>query len=178
MIWLGLDLGSRMGWCIHNTTTKKTHWGREDWSKLPRVARVASFGAWLEHMLWKSIAEPVFPLPSAVAFEEVPGGMGSSTWVIQRQEGALITLCEKAEVPYVGVHNAELKRWAAGKGKAKKWEMREAAERWLIKKATERWPEKEAYAALVPPKLDEHEADAVLVCAWAAANVPDSEVLR
>lgn len=156
MIILGLDLGSTVGWCLHDTERPgETTYSHLDYSKLPRAERVVRFSGWL----YRAIASD---RPDRLAWEEVPGGQGSSTWVIQRQEGCCLHLCEQAVIPSLWVHQATLKSWAVGKGKGKvgKLEMRVAAEVWL-----QDWgcrPRAEA--------PNEHEADAILVTAWAIAT--------
>jgi len=144
---LGLDLGSKMGWCLL-WSDGRVDFGEEDWLKLPRRERLMKFGEWLTDKL---------PLVDAVVFEEVQTSFGSGSWVIFRQEGILTFLCRAK--PFFGVNPSTLKGFAVPGKKGTKAAMTEAAKKWLTEKGVD------------VPDLTDNEADAVCVVAWAVEHL-------
>ncbi len=158
MILLGIDLGSNSGWSRYDTVAQTVEWGRNDWGdqKLPPEDRVICFGEWLQR---EFIHQPI----KAVGFEQVDFARGKGAWVINRQEGVLQWLCRGRA--FVGVGVPELKKFATGKGNAKKPEMCEAALRWL----------RILGVSGKVAKLHDDEADAILVLCWMLENVYKGE---
>ena len=159
MTWLGIDLGSCTGWCILDIDSGWAWYGSRDLRKDAAVDRVVQFGIWLDAMLLEERWAGDPPKPNAIVYEESPGaGRGRSLWIVHRQEGVLMYLAKG--IPYLGVINTELKKWATGKGNATKEMMIEAAIQKLD--AIGGW------AFQIP---NEHEADAILAAFWAAETV-------
>ena len=143
---LGLDLGSKMGWCLL-WKDGKVEWGENDWLELDRRERLMAFGEWLKDKL---------PLIDAVAFEEVQTSFGSGSWVIFRQEGILTYICR--DIPFFGVNPMTLKAFVCKGKRGTKAAMTAAAQAWLSDRGIE-------------AELTDNEADAIMVAVWASENL-------
>lgn len=142
---LGLDLGSKMGWCL--LSEKGISWGEENWLKLPRDERVIRFGEFLQDKL---------PLVDVVCFEEVQTSFGAGSWVIFRQEGVLRYVAR--DLPFFGVNPSTLKSFAVPGRKGTKALMMDAAKIFLRNRG-------------IDAELRDNEADALCLCFWALKNV-------
>lgn len=142
MTILALDLGTTVGWASLDDSGALT-WGHVQLQG-DEGERYAAFRRWLLARLAELHGD------GFVAFEEVRFNRGRS--YIPGQIAILMAVCVEADVAYVGVGVPELKRWATGKGNAKKPAMVAAARRWAR------------------TDLTDDEADALLVARWAHEN--------
>lgn len=178
MIWLGLDLGSVVGWCMVDTESWQVWWGHEDFTKYEPAERVVQFGLWLDWFLVEGYdgTGPIpdnmpkdLPYPTHVAWEEPKGeSRRGQLRVTYRMEGVLLWLAR--HLPALGVHPSTLKQWATGSGNATKTQMRDAAIKTVCAwAALERG---RPVGTVIPSPADRtpsegDEADATMVAAWA-----------
>lgn len=139
---LGLDLGRTTGWCV-TFSTAPIEWGEwklggEHGEAITELCGVVS-AVIEDHMV------------GLVAWEEPGFFRGPNSIFHPRLEGALILTLERLGVSYVTVPVSTLKKWATGKGNAKKPDMIRSAK----------------YSV---GDVSEHTADAVHVARWAAES--------
>ena len=148
---LGLDLGSVPAYCLI-WGDGRIEWeqlgGPKGWLGYPRHERVIRFGEFIQDKL---------PLVDVVAYEEVQTSFGYGSWVIFRQEGALLYLAR--EIPFFGINPSTLKKFAVPGRKGTKALMMDSARLFLKNRG------------LDPGELTDNEADAILVAAWALKNL-------
>jgi crossover junction endodeoxyribonuclease RuvC len=144
---LALDPSGTVGWAVT--------WERRaavlDTYKLQgthRAERLNDYRRWLTDKVDARHASP-----DLVAFEEPIAFRGAGTVFLAGLCAVTEMVCEEARVPFASVHVSTLKKFATGKGNAKKPDM--------IRAATE----------LLGHAVNEHEADAYFVARWARENV-------
>lgn len=152
---LTLDCATRTGWATNAGGGVES--GYQDFP-IPRGASIGTrwihFRTWLADLLDRT-------QPDLVIFEQPFVGTMKSGTAAEVAYGMVTRVQEIAEsrkIDYRPVHNAVLKRFATGKGNAKKPAMMAAA--------TARFGRTIA---------DDNEADALLMLAWADAGMPEQE---
>lgn len=146
MIILSLDVATKTGWALMSSGNVLES-GVEDFSRKRGESSgmmFLRFRKWLEFVLkW-----PVeFDL---VVYEQSHFRGGAATEICVNLTGRVQECCAEHGIEYATVHTATLKKWATGHGKASKEDM--------IKRAKE---------ILKRDPIDDNEADAVLIGAWA-----------
>lgn len=150
--YLAFDLGTKCGWAILDGRGKRQSSGVLNLKPTPHEGkgmRVVRFQNALPELLACG--------PRVVAFELVARHAGTTAaHVYGALMGALQAACERAEVPYVGIPVATIKKHATGKGNAGKALMMSSAVR--------RW-------GLGTWGQDDNEADALWVAECAREGV-------
>ena len=143
---LSLDCATRTGWAlIKNGQVYES--GVQDFSKKRGESNGAMF---LRFRNWLStVMEGV----SFCVYEQAHHRGGAATEICVNMTGRVQEACAERNIEYATVHTGTLKKWACGHGKADKADM--------IKKATE---------ILGRAPIDDNEADAVMMGAWASAE--------
>ena len=115
---LALDIATKTGW---RTETSSGVW---DFSKSKRGD---SYGMRL--IRFKSSVKEILDLEEIdiVVYERPAGMFKSSIIVASEMIGVLIALCEEREIQYTAYSATEIKKFATGKGNAKKQDMIDAA---------------------------------------------------
>lgn len=141
MVILGLDCGTKTGWCLMEDG-KIIASGIEDFSKKRGESNgfmFLKFRNWLNYIL-------SYHKPNIVVYEQAHHRGGAATEIGVNLTGRIQEVCTNLEIEYAPVHTATLKKFATGNGRAKKSEMMNAA-----KKLLGRDP------------VDDNESDAVLI---------------
>ena len=145
---LAIDTGLKTGWCIvRNGRIYES--GVQDFSKRrgeSNGAMFLRFRSWLAEILLK---EPI----GFVAYEQSHHRGGAATEIGVNLTGRIQEACAERGIEYSTVHTATLKKWACGYGKADKGQMMARAVTYLGRNP-----------------IDDNEADAVLISAWAWEN--------
>ena len=115
---LALDIATKTGWC---TETSSGVW---DFNKQKRGD---SYGMRL--IRFKSSVREILELEKIdiVVYERPAGMFKSSIIVASEMIGVLIALCEERQIQYTAYSATEIKKFATGKGNAKKEDMIKAA---------------------------------------------------
>ena len=115
---LALDIASKTGW---RTETSSGVW---DFNKQKRGD---SYGMRL--IRFKSSVREIFDLEKIdiVVYERPAGMFKSSIIVASEMIGVLIALCEERGIQYTAYSATEIKKFATGKGNAKKQDMIDSA---------------------------------------------------
>ena len=141
---LSLDCATRTGWAlIKNGQVYES--GVQDFSKKrgeSNGAMFLRFRNWLSRMIDLNVDFVVYELSHHRG--------GAATEIGLNLTGRVQEACAEKGIEYSAVHTGTLKKWACGHGKADKEDM--------IKKATE---------LLGRAPIDDNEADAVMMGAWA-----------
>jgi len=148
MIILGLDTGTKTGWCLLKDG-KIVESGVQDFSKLRGESNGAlflKFRTWLNHILQEQRVK-------FVAYEMAHHRGGAATEICVNLTGRVEEVCHELGIEFTGVPSMTLKKWATGKGNADKSRMIEVA-----KSALDREP------------IDDNEADSVLLAMYGYAN--------
>lgn len=117
---LALDLGTQVGWVLGDVRSVLAA-GREDFSPgryESGAMRFVRFRRWVEEMA----------AGADIVVTEEPGFVKyvQASQVLTGMYTLLVTFCEEHGIPVVTVPVSTLKRWATGKGNAKKNAMRES----------------------------------------------------
>jgi len=147
---LGLDLASKTGWALLEGSGILSG----TWDCSPRRGDSTSMRLIYLRAQLRRIATEA---PALVVYEAAlaHGGPGSQAAAIAHEmAGVLKTWCHDEGLPFHAVHVSTLKKWATGRGNAKKPEMVAAAE-----------------AALGRKVGDDNEADAVHLARYGASVV-------
>ena len=146
---LGLDCGTKTGWAITRNDGSIWESGVQDFSKRrgeSNGAMFLRFRNWLHELMTHCQLE-------FVAYEQAHHRGGAATEIGVNLAGRVQEQCAALGIEYAAVHTATLKKWATGSGRAEKSQM----------------------IAKVQPMLgrapiDDNEADAVMIAAWAWEN--------
>ncbi len=154
MLILGIDSGTKTGWCLFDSLRKKViESGVEDFSKQRGEGNgmlFLKFRTWIGQILDIGGGKERIGM---VIYEQAHHRGGYATELCVNLTGRIQEESEKTGVPYATVHTSTLKKWATGKGNAGKAEMIEAAKRLLGRKP-----------------IDDNEADAVNLAAYGSSR--------
>lgn len=142
---LGLDVATKTGWCLMRDGQVYES-GVQDFSRRrgeSNGAMFLRFRTWLNSLIDQ--AEP-----KIVIYEQAHHRGGAATEIAVNLTGRVQEACAEQAIEYATVHTATLKKWACGHGKADKGQMMARAVTYLGRKP-----------------LDDNEADATLIAAWA-----------
>lgn len=118
---LGLDLGTRFGFALAN------HLGFIEESGWYNTKRSGESEGMARLRFKRALVDMVKAMEPTLVYYEIPGAFkGHGGKVIFRQIGILEAELTEMKVPYGGVHLATLKKFATGRGNAKKDDMRAA----------------------------------------------------
>lgn len=118
---LGLDLGTRFGFALANEHGEVIESG---WYNTKRSGESDGMA---RLRFKRALLDMIEAMDPTCVYYEIPGAFkGHGGKVIARQTGILEAELTELEVPYGGVHLATLKKFATGKGNAKKDAMRTA----------------------------------------------------
>ncbi len=140
---LAIDPGSQCGWALLDDGMTES--GVQDFTckrgESPGMVFVR-FNAWLKKMIARH-------LPGVIVYEMPHHRGGAATQILYGMVTRIQERCDLNNIQYTAIHSATLKKYAVGKGKAKKEEMtREARIKWA------------------KPYIDHNEADALWMLEW------------
>lgn len=141
---LAIDAATKSGWALIKDG-KVFESGVQDFSKKrgeSNGAMFLRFRNWLSRMLELDIA--------IVVYEQSHHRGGAATEICVNLTGRIQEGCAERGIEFATVHTGTLKKWACGSGKADKGQMMARA-----------------VALLGRPPIDDNEADAALMGAWA-----------
>lgn len=141
---LAIDAATKTGWCLIKDG-KIYESGVQDFSKRrgeSNGAMFLRFRNWLSRLMDLNV--------KFVVYEQAHHRGGAATEICVNLTGRVQEACAEKGVEYATVHTGTLKKWACGSGKADKDQMMARA-----------------VALLGRPPLDDNEADACLMGAWA-----------
>jgi hypothetical protein len=143
---LALDLGTMTGWAYWNGNRAES--GTVDFSIQRGESvgmRFLKFNQWLAAHFAPPLAQT-----ELIAYEAAHHRGGAATQILAGFETRVHEFCALHGLHHVSVHTSTLKKWSTGKGNASKEQMQiECASRWGC------------------GLLDDNEADARMVLAWA-----------
>lgn len=149
MITLGLDFGTKTGWCIYDSLTPKIlASGTENFAKNRNETNGALF---LKFRVWLNRLLGSIPLIEIVMFEAVHPRFNYSAAITHGLIAHAQAVFEEKNFPNASVEPTELKKFATGKGNSKKDKMIEAA-----------------IPLLGRNPIDDNEADAIHIARYAA----------
>lgn len=144
-IVLGIDGGRLCGWAAYDCTEKKLlSSGVFDLTSDTHGQLFCKFWMCLERLRALKPRFIAYEKPHHRGEAATNIGVGITTRIEE--------FCELVKTSYCGVHSGTLKKWATGKGAAKKPEMIESARKYK------------------PDVADDNEADAILIAVWGAEN--------
>jgi len=141
---LAIDAATKTGWCVWRGG-RIYESGVQDFSKRrgeSNGAMFLRFRAWLSRMT-------DLPL-KLIVYEQAHHRGGAATEICVNLTGRIQEICAERGIEYATIHSGSLKKWATGSGSAGKGEMMARAVTYLGRKP-----------------LDDNEADAVLMAAYA-----------
>jgi Holliday junction resolvasome RuvABC endonuclease subunit len=142
---LAIDAATKTGWALIKDG-KVYESGVQDFSKRrgeSNGAMFLKFRNWIGRML-------DLPGITFVTYEQTFSRSQAATEILENLRGRVQKECAARNIEYAPVYATELKKWACGSGKADKGQMMARA-----------------VALLGRPPLDDNEADACLMGAWA-----------
>lgn len=108
------------------------------------------------------------PGQHVIVYEQPHHRGGHATEVLVGMTTRIQEFAAEIGAEHAAVHTGTLKKWATGNGRAGKADMIEAAKRWLWNESFV--PHRDLAAYLAEP-MDDNEADALLLLAWARENL-------
>lgn len=144
-------MASKTGWCIFdNERAMVIESGVQDFTKRRGESNGLMF---MRFRAWLNEISRFMPKVELIAYEAAHMRGGAATEICVGLQTRAQETAEELGIESVPVHSGSLKKWATGSGKGSKDDMIRAAAKRLG-----RMP------------IDDNEADAVLIAAWAAEN--------
>jgi len=142
---LAIDAATKTGWCLwRNDRIYES--GVQDFSKRRGESNGAMF---LRFRSWLSRMSDL-PL-KLIVYEQAHHRGGAATEICVNLTGRIQEICAERGIEFATVHTGTLKKWATGVGNADKGQMMARATSYLGRRP-----------------LDDNEADAVMMAAYAA----------
>lgn len=141
---LAIDPGRKTGWALLEdgmTESGVMDFGLKRGESQGMV--FVRFNAWLKKMI-------AHHLPEVVIFEQPHHRGGAATQLLYGMTTRIQERCDLCNIQYTAIHSATLKKYATGKGNAKKGE--------ILKTAWVKWPKRIIQ--------DDNEADALWMAEW------------
>lgn len=167
---LALDLGTRTGWAWWDGQR------RESGVQVFDVRRGESPGmryirwnAWLDATL--SWGPPGRLAPELVIFEQPHHRGGAATEVSAGFSTRVLEFCARHGIQHTALHSATLKKWATGRGNAKKPEMVESVVARFCQGVNFRHDGERLTTQTLTKTLDDNEADAIALLEYARARI-------
>ncbi len=145
---LALDCATKTGWALYDGRLLES--GVQDFSKRRGDSNgmmFLRFRKWLADLITEHS-------PGAVVYEQSHHRGGAATEIGVNLTGRVQEICADMSIEFSSVHTATLKKWATGHGKADKGQMMARA-----------------VTIIGRPPIDDNEADAVMLAAYAAETL-------
>lgn len=157
---IGFDLGKAFGWSVIQTNGTVQEYG----TSYPEKGESSNEIGVALNRFYKEVRRLLAanePDLVVIAWEYVQFNRGRGGKYNDEMRGVLRLLCERRGIPYLEVGVPALKRFATGKGNAKKDEMRAAAG-----------------SRMMNPPEDENAVDALWVGWWALDTIKNEGLLQ
>mgnify|MGYP001563702698 CR=1 FL=1 len=145
---LALDCATKTGWALYSGRLLES--GVQDFTKRRGDSNgmmFLRFRKWLDLLI-------ATEMPDAVVYEQSHHRGGAATEIGVNLTGRVQEVCADRGVEFSSVHTTTLKKWATGHGKADKGQMMARAAVYIGR-----------------PPIDDNEADAVMLAAFAAEDL-------
>lgn len=149
MIILGLDMASKTGWAIFDSSTHRVI--ESGVQEFPLKRGESNGGRFLRFRAWLKQITGFLPPIELVAYEQAHFRGGAATELCVGFQTRAQEIAAEMGIVCEGVHTGTLKKWATGSGSAGKGIMMLKAAKYLGRNP-----------------IDDNEADAVLIAVWAA----------